>query len=68
MTREGTCQLSKKKLDGLKVWDNVSEVCESKAVVEGKITEVNKGQLGCQHEGRRVFIPPLRPAFPRAAI
>ena len=42
---EGTVQLSKKKLDGLKVWDEVEAACENKDVVEGTITEENKGGL-----------------------
>lgn len=63
--QEGTCQLSKKKLDGLKVWDNVSEVCESKAVVEGKITEVNKGGLVANMKGVRVFIPASQTGIPK---
>lgn len=55
--QEGTCQLSKKKLDGLKVWDNINEACENKTVVEGNITEENKGGLVANVKGVRVFIP-----------
>ncbi|MBR4862950.1 MAG: 4-hydroxy-3-methylbut-2-enyl diphosphate reductase, partial [Oscillospiraceae bacterium] len=29
--QEGTCQLSKKKLDGMKVWDDIATWCEEKA-------------------------------------
>ena len=55
--QEGTCQLSKKKLDGLKVWDDINETCENKTVVEGNITEENKGGLVANVKGVRVFIP-----------
>ena len=55
--QEGTCQLSKKKLDGLKVWDDINEACENKTVVEGNITEENKGGLVANVKGVRVFIP-----------
>ena len=55
--QEGTCQLSKKKLDGMKVWDDINEACESKAVVEATITEENKGGLVANYKGIRVFIP-----------
>ena len=55
--QEGTCQLSKKKLDGLKVWDDINEACENKTVVEGNITEENKGGLVANVKGIRVFIP-----------
>ena len=54
---EGTVQLSKKKLDGLKIWDDIEAACESKAVVEGTITEENKGGLVASVNGIRVFIP-----------
>ena len=54
---EGTVQLSKKKLDGLKVWDEIEAVCESKEVIEGTITEENKGGVVASIKGIRVFIP-----------
>ena len=55
--QEGTCQLSKKKLDGMKIWDDMSTWCEEKATVEGTITEENKGGLVASIKGIRVFIP-----------
>ena len=55
--QEGTCQLSKKKLDGIRVWDEINEACENKTVVEGTITEENKGGLVANVKGIRVFIP-----------
>ena len=55
--QEGTCQLSKKKLDGMKVWDDMAVWCEEKATVEGTITEENKGGLVANVKGIRVFIP-----------
>ena len=55
--QEGTCQLSKKKLDGMKVWDDIAAWCEEKATVEGTITEENKGGLVANVKGIRVFIP-----------
>ena len=55
--QEGTCQLSKKKLDGIKVWDDMNTWCEEKATVEGVITEENKGGLVATIKGIRVFIP-----------
>ncbi len=55
--QEGTCQLSKKKLDGLKVWDDLAAWCEEKAVVDAVITEENKGGLVATVKGIRVFIP-----------
>ena len=55
--QEGTVQLSKKKLDGLKIWDDMAAYAEEKATIEGVITEENKGGLVCNVKGIRVFIP-----------
>ena len=55
--QEGTVQLSKKKLDGMKVWDDMSTWAEDKTTVEGVITEENKGGLVANVKGIRVFIP-----------
>ena len=55
--QEGTVQLSKKKLDGLKVWDEMASWVEDKTTVEGTITEENKGGLVANVKGIRVFIP-----------
>ncbi len=55
--QEGTVQLSKKKLDGLKIWDEMASYVEDKTTVEGQITEENKGGLVATVKGIRVFIP-----------
>ncbi len=55
--QEGTVQLSKKKLDGMKVWDDMGVCVEDKTTVEGVITEENKGGLVATVKGVRVFIP-----------
>ena len=55
--QEGTVQLSKKKLDGMKVWDDMAAWVEDKTTVEGVITEENKGGLVANVKGIRVFIP-----------
>ncbi len=55
--QEGTCQLSKKKLDGMKVWEDMATWCEEKTTVDGTITEENKGGLVANVKGIRVFIP-----------
>ncbi len=54
---EGVVQLSRKKLEGMKVWDEVESACENKTVVEGTITEENKGGIVANVKGVRVFIP-----------
>ncbi len=55
--QEGTCQLSKKKLDGMKVWDDLAVWCEEKATVDATVTEENKGGLVANVKGIRVFVP-----------
>ena len=55
--QEGTVQLSKKKLDGMKVWDDMATWCEEKITVDGTVTEENKGGLVANVKGIRVFIP-----------
>ena len=55
--QEGTVQLSKKKLDGMKIWDDMGVWAEDKTTVEGVITEENKGGLVATVKGIRVFIP-----------
>ena len=55
--QEGTVQLSKKKLDGMKIWDDMATYVEDKTTVEGTITEENKGGLVATVKGIRVFIP-----------
>ena len=55
--QEGVCQVSRKKLEGMKVWDDMATWCEEKTTVEGTITEENKGGLVATVKGIRVFIP-----------
>ena len=55
--QEGTVQLSRKKLDGMRVWEELQELADNKTPVEAKITEVNKGGLVANVKGVRVFIP-----------
>ena len=55
--QEGTCQLSKKKLDGMKIWDEMATYVEEKTTVQGTVTEENKGGLVVTVKGIRVFVP-----------
>ena len=55
--QEGTVQLSKKKLDGMKIWDDMATWCEEKATVDATVTEENKGGLVASVKGIRVFVP-----------
>ena len=55
--QEGTVQLSKKKLDGLKIWDDMAAFAEEKTTIEAVITEENKGGLVATFKGIRIFVP-----------
>ncbi len=55
--QEGTVQLSKKKLDGLKIWDDMAAYAEEKTTIDAVITEENKGGLVATHKGIRIFVP-----------
>ena len=55
--QEGTVQLSKKKLDGLKIWDEMAAFAEEKTTIEAVITEENKGGLVATFKGIRIFVP-----------
>ncbi len=62
---EGTVMLSKKKLDAQKNWEEIEQACEDKTVVEGFITEQNKGGVVANYKGIRVFIPASQTGVPK---
>ena len=64
---EGYATLSKKKVDANKAWENIEEACESKEVMEGFVTEENKGGVVVSVRGVRVFVPASQSGLPRDA-
>ena len=62
---EGTARLSKKRLEAGKAWEEIEAAAESKAVVEGLITEENKGGIVANVKGVRVFIPASQTGVPK---
>ena len=64
---DGYATLSKKRLDANKVWDTVEEACNDKTVLEGVVTEENKGGLVVSVKGVRVFVPASQSGKPRGA-
>lgn len=62
---EGVVTLSKKRLDSAKNWDEVEKACEERAVVEGIVTEENKGGVVVNVKGVRVFVPASQTGIPR---
>ena len=65
--RDCLVKLSKKRLDAAKNWETIENAVESKEVLEGTITEENKGGLVANVKGIRVFIPASQSGQPRGA-
>ena len=65
--RDCMVKLSKKRLDMVKGWEEVEAAVENKAVLEGVITEDNKGGVVASVKGVRVFIPASQTGLPRDA-
>ena len=64
---EGTVMLSKRRLDAVKNWDDIEAACENETVVEGVVTEENKGGVVVNVKGIRVFVPASQSGLPRDA-
>ena len=64
---EGYAMLSKKRLDAVKVWEDIEKACEEKTTLEGKVTEENKGGIVVNVKGVRVFVPASQSGQPRGA-
>ena len=64
---EGTAQLSKKRLDAAKSWNDVEAAAEDGAILEGVVTEENKGGVVVNVKGVRVFVPASQTDLPREA-
>ncbi|MBO5340993.1 MAG: bifunctional 4-hydroxy-3-methylbut-2-enyl diphosphate reductase/30S ribosomal protein S1 [Oscillospiraceae bacterium] len=65
--RDCMVKLSKKRLDMVKGWDEVEAACENETVVEGVVTEDNKGGVVVSVKGVRVFVPASQTGLPREA-
>ncbi len=55
--QEGTVTLSKRRFDAIAGWDKIVEAKEAETVLDGKVTEINKGGVVVTCEGIRVFVP-----------
>ena len=64
---EGVATLSKKRLDAAKVWNEVEAAVEDGTVLEGVVTEDNKGGVVVSVKGVRVFVPASQTDLPRDA-
>ncbi len=57
---DGIVTLSKKRVDRDKNWYEVVALKDEGGIVEGKITEANKGGVVLDYKGTRIFIPASR--------
>ena len=64
---EGTVMLSKRRLDAVKNWEDIERACAEETVVEGVVTEENKGGIVVSVKGIRVFVPASQSGLPRDA-
>ena len=64
---EGVVSLSKKRLDADKNWAAVEAAVEDGTVMEGVVTEDNKGGVVVSVNGLRVFVPASQTDLPRDA-
>lgn len=64
---EGVVTLSKKRLDAAKNWEDLEAAREEKRIVEGVVTEENKGGVVVSVRGIRVFVPASQTGLPREA-
>ena len=62
---EGTAQLSKKRMDAVKNWADIEAAQEAGTVVEGTVTEENKGGVVVSVKGIRVFVPASQSGLPK---
>ena len=64
---EGVATLSKRRLDSVKNWETIEAAVEDKTILEGVVTEDNKGGIVANVKGIRVFIPASQTGMPRGA-
>ena len=63
--RDCLVKLSKKRLDAVKHWEEIEEAKENETVLEGFVTEDNKGGVVVSVKGIRVFVPASQTGLPR---
>ena len=64
---EGVVRLSKKRLEAGKAWEDVEAAVENKDVLEGVVTEENKGGIVVMVKGIRVFVPASQSGAPKGS-
>ena len=64
---EGMVMLSKKRLDAVKNWDVIEAAKENRTVMEGVVSEENKGGVVVNVKGVRVFVPASQTGLPKSS-
>ena len=62
---EGVAELSKKRVDADRNWQNIVAACEEKTVLEGKVAEAVKGGVVIFCDANRVFVPGSQTGIPK---
>ncbi len=62
---EGVAELSKKRVDADKNWQNIVNACEEKTVLEGKVAKAVKGGVEIFVNSNRVFVPASQSGVPK---
>ena len=62
---EGVVRLSKKRLEAGKAWEEIEAAVESREIMEGVVTEENKGGVVVNVKGIRVFVPASQTNVPK---
>ncbi len=65
--RDCLVKLSKKRLDMVKGWEEIEAAKDNETVMEGFVTEDNKGGVVVSVKGIRVFVPASQTGLPREA-
>ena len=63
--RDCLVKLSKKRLDMVKGWEEIEAAKDEETIVEGFVTEDNKGGVVVSVKGIRVFVPASQTGLPR---
>ena len=63
--RDCLVKLSKKRLDAVKHWEEIEQAKENETVMDGYVTEDNKGGVVVSVKGIRVFVPASQTGLPR---
>ena len=62
---EGFAELSKKRVDSDKNWQNVVAACESGEVLTGKVVEIVRGGVSVLVNANRIFVPASQTGVPK---